>query len=68
MEHTCTLCTLPGKVKPIVIIVNVNGTDILMEVDTGASVSIISEQTFQAIASPTEKYTIDEHYTHYLFR
>ena len=26
-----------------------------MEVDTGASLSIISEQTFQAIASPTDK-------------
>ena len=26
-----------------------------MEVDTGASLSIISEQTFQVIASPTDK-------------
>ena len=55
LEHTYLLFTLPGKVKPIVITVNVNGTDILMEVDTGASLSIISEQTFWAIASPTDK-------------
>ena len=55
LEHTYPLFTLPGKVKPIVITVNVNGTDILMEVDTGASLSIISEQTFRAIASPTDK-------------
>ena len=46
---------LTGKVKPIVITVNVNGTDILIEVDTGASLSIISEQTFWAIACPTDK-------------
>ena len=55
MEHTYPLFTLPGKVEPIVITVNVNGTDILMEVDTGASLSIISEQTFRAIASPTDR-------------
>ena len=55
LEYNYTLSTLTGKVKPIVITVNVNGTDILMEVDTGASLSVISEQTFQAIASPTDK-------------
>ena len=55
MEYTYTLSTLTGKVKAIVITVNVNGTDILMEVDTGASISVISGQTFQAIASPTDK-------------
>ena len=42
-----TLSTLTGKVKPIVITVNVNGTDILMEVDTGASLSVTSEQSVQ---------------------
>ena len=55
LEYTYMLSILTGKVKPIVITVNVNGTDILMEVDTGASLSVISEQTFKAIVSPTDE-------------
>ena len=49
LECTYTLFILLRKVKHIVITVNVNGTDILMEVDTGASLSIISEQTVQGL-------------------
>ena len=36
-----------NRVKPIQVTVNVNGVDITMEVDTGASVSIISESTYR---------------------
>lgn len=35
--------------KPLVITVNVHGVDIDMEVDTGASVSLISEETFHQL-------------------
>ena len=47
--------------------VSVSKTNILMEVDTGALLSVFSEQSFWAIASPTEQLTANEHYTHHLF-
>jgi hypothetical protein len=54
-DHTYNLFTVPGKVPPYVIAVNVNGTDLVMEIDTGASLSVISEQTFHNISAPTDK-------------
>ena len=36
-----------NRIKPIQVTVNVNGADITMEVDTGASVSIISEAAYR---------------------
>ena len=38
-----------GRVKPLYAMVTVNGIPLSMEVDTGASVSIISLETFQMI-------------------
>ena len=52
VDNTYTLFTLPGKVKHLVITVNLNGVDVSMELDTGASLSIISEETFRSIAQP----------------
>ena len=47
-ESTYTLFNMnTNRVKPIQVTVNVNGVDITMEVDTGASVSIISESTYR---------------------
>ena len=40
------LFTLPGNVQPIVLTMEVNGSDLSMELDTGASLSLISEQTY----------------------
>ena len=37
--------TLPGKTRPIVVTVQVQGVDLPMELDTGASLSLISETT-----------------------
>ena len=54
VDNTYTLFTLPGKVKPLVITVNLNGVDVSMELDTGASLSIISEETFRSIAQPMD--------------
>ena len=39
VDNTYTLFTLPGKVKHLVITVNLNGVDASMELDTGASLS-----------------------------
>ena len=55
LDSNYTLFTLTGKAKPLVIAVNVNGSDIPMELDTGALLSVISEQTFHSIASTTDK-------------
>ena len=54
VDNTYTLFTLPGKVKPLVITVNLNGVDVSMELDTEASLSIISEETFRSIAQPMD--------------
>ena len=53
MDNTYTLFTLPGKVEPLVT-VNLNSVDVSMELDTGASLSIISEETFCSIAQPMD--------------
>ena len=46
-ESTYTLFNMnSNRVKPIQVTVNINGADITMEVDTGASVSIISEAAY----------------------
>ena len=48
--------TFPGKGKPIVVTVKINGSEFPMEVDTGASFSIISESTYHSwIALPELK-------------
>ena len=38
-----------SRAKPIMLTVKVNDCDLAMELDTGASVSIISESTFKSI-------------------
>ena len=52
-QEAYTLFTLPGKAKPIVLTVKINGSDIPMELDTGASVSIINEQIYRSIFHST---------------
>ena len=44
------LFTLPSNIKPIVVTVQVNQTDLMMELDTGASLSIISETTYSSLS------------------
>ena len=43
-----TLKVKSGKVAPLITTVEVNGTDLAMEVDTGASLSLISEETYRS--------------------
>ena len=45
------LYTLPGKTKPILVTVSLDGSDLDMEVDTGASLSVISEATYRRLWS-----------------
>ena len=40
-----------GSSKPFQAVVKVNGTPITMEIDTGASASIVSEETFKSLQS-----------------
>ena len=44
------LFTLPSNIKPIVVTVQINETDLKMELDTGASLSIISETTYSSLS------------------
>ena len=44
------LFTLPGKVNPITVTVIVNKSELKMEVDTGASLSIVSEHTYNELS------------------
>ena len=39
-------------VKPLLVTVSINNASVEMEVDTGASVSIISEETYNHLWSP----------------
>ena len=43
--------TLPGKIRLIVVTVQVQGVDLPMELDTGASPSLISETTYSNLSS-----------------
>ena len=45
------LFTLPSAGKPIVITVSVNKVDLPMELDTGASLSIMSKDTYSSLSS-----------------
>ena len=45
------LFTLPGKTRPIVVAVQVQGVDLPMELDTGASLSLISETTYSKLSN-----------------
>ena len=48
------LFTLPGNGKPIKVNVKINGFELPMEVDTGASYSIISESTYYSLQTLPE--------------
>ena len=52
--ETYTLYSVNGNTRPIVVTVNVNSKPLQMEVDTGASLSIISEETFNNEFNQTE--------------
>ena len=45
------LFTLPSAGKPIVVSVSVNKVDLSMELDTGASLSIMSQDTYSSLSS-----------------
>ena len=49
-----TLYSVNGKTRPIVVTVNINSKPLQMEVDTGASLSIICEETFNKEFNQTE--------------
>ena len=42
----------PGTTPPILVTSQLNGQDLTMEMDTGATLSIISEKTYQSLFSP----------------
>ena len=48
---TYSLFTLQGRVKPIMVSVQVNQSTIEMEVDTGAALSLVNEDTFSKIST-----------------
>ena len=48
----------PGKGQPIVVTVKINGSELLMEVDTGASLSIISECIYHSLIALPELNSI----------
>ena len=50
-ETDYPLFTLPSTSKPIVVTVQVNKVDLVMELDTGASLSLISESTYSSICN-----------------
>ena len=49
-----------GSSKPFQAVVKVNGTPITMEIDTGASASIVSEETFTSLQSGQSKLKLDQ--------
>ena len=44
---TYSLFTLNGHVQPMVVSVKINNQDVLMEVDTGASLSLVNKDTYE---------------------
>ena len=46
-EYSLFAMGTTGRVKPLLVSVKVDGRQLIMEVDTGASVSLISESTFR---------------------
>ena len=52
-----SLFTFPSKSKPIVITMQVNNATLPMELDTGASLSLISEATYKALSLPALSHT-----------
>ena len=54
-----TLFTLQSKVQPLIVTVMVNKKNIPMEVDTGAALSLISEETFNSHFNLTELQPTD---------
>ena len=42
----------PGTTPPILVTLQLNGQDLTMELDTGATLSIVSEKTYQSLFSP----------------
>ena len=51
--------TFPGNSQSIEIIVKINGSELPMEVDTGASLSIISESTYHSLSVLPELNSTD---------
>ena len=49
--------TLPGKSRPIVITVQVQGVDLPLELDTGTSLSFISKATYSDLSSTSGLFT-----------
>lgn len=55
-EGSCSLYTIgASKSDPYCVNMKINGQDVKVEVDTGASVAVISEQTFRETLKSTPK-------------
>lgn len=52
-EATYSMFSVISRSKPIMLMVKVNHQDIKMELDTGASVSVISDTTFKSLFEDT---------------
>ena len=51
-EDVYKMYNLPGpQTNPIQVMVSIEGQDVLMEVDTGASLSVVSEMTYKSMSS-----------------
>ena len=48
-----------GRANPFVVTVKINGSELPIEVDTGASLSIISESTYHSLIAPPEHKSTD---------
>ena len=51
-EHSLYHTKGPGTTPPILVTLQLNGQDLTMELDTGATLSIVSEKTYQSLFSP----------------
>ena len=51
--------TFPGKSHPIVVTVKINGSELPIEVDTGASLSFISKSTYHSLSALPELNSTD---------
>jgi hypothetical protein len=59
-EYTAMFHVSSGKVKPLYVTVTVNGNPLSMEIDTGASVSIASQSTFESIRNGEATLELDK--------
>ena len=59
-EYNAMFHISSGKVKPLYVNITVNGNPLLMEIDTGASVSIASLSTFETVRNGESMLEMDK--------